>query len=76
MPSSRSPTAGSALARAEATPPDAIVLDVAMPGMDGLAVARRLRSKGVSTPILMLTARDERRRSRRRARLRVPTTTW
>jgi two-component system, OmpR family, response regulator MprA len=39
--------------------PDAIVLDVAMPGMDGLAVARRLRSKGVSVPILMLTARDE-----------------
>ena len=50
---------GAALAQAEATPPDAIVLDVAMPGMDGLAVARRLRSKGVSTPILMLTARDE-----------------
>ncbi len=50
---------GSALAQAEATPPDAIVLDVAMPGMDGLAVARRLRSKGVSTPILMLTARDD-----------------
>jgi two-component system, OmpR family, response regulator MprA len=50
---------GSALARAEAAPPDAIVLDVAMPGMDGLAVARRLRSKGVSIPILMLTARDE-----------------
>jgi len=50
---------GSALARAETTPPDAIVLDVAMPGMDGLAVARRLRSKGVSIPILMLTARDD-----------------
>jgi two-component system response regulator MprA len=50
---------GAALARAETTPPDAIVLDVAMPGMDGLAVARRLRSKGVSIPILMLTARDE-----------------
>jgi two-component system response regulator MprA len=30
-----------------------------MPGMDGLAVARRLRSKGVAIPILMLTARDE-----------------
>ena len=49
---------GSALAHAEAAAPDAIVLDVAMPGMDGLAVARRLRSKGVATPILMLTARD------------------
>ena len=49
---------GSALAHAEAAAPDAIVLDVAMPGMDGLAVARRLRSKGIATPILMLTARD------------------
>jgi two-component system response regulator MprA len=35
-----------------------IVLDVAMPGLDGLAVCRRLRSRGLSTPILMLTARD------------------
>jgi two-component system response regulator MprA len=49
---------GSALARTEAAVPDAIVLDVAMAGIDGLAVARRLRSKGVATPILMLTARD------------------
>jgi two-component system response regulator MprA len=49
---------GSALAEAERTPPDLIVLDVAMPGLDGLAVARRLRSKGLATPILMLTARD------------------
>ena len=49
---------GAALARVEAEAPDAIVLDVAMPGIDGLAVARRLRSQGVETPILMLTARD------------------
>jgi two-component system response regulator MprA len=49
---------GSALAEAERTAPDLIVLDVAMPGVDGLAVARRLRDKGVPTPILMLTARD------------------
>ena len=35
-----------------------IVLDVAMPVLDGLAVCRRLRSKGLPTPILMLTARD------------------
>ena len=49
---------GTALARVEAEAPDAIVLDVAMPGLDGLAVARRLRSRGVATPILMLTARD------------------
>src|SRR5213592_4125219 len=39
--------------------PDAILLDVLMPRVDGLEVARRLRAKGVRTPILMLTARDE-----------------
>ena len=49
---------GGALAEAERTAPDVIVLDVAMPGLDGLTVARRLRSKGLPTPILMLTARD------------------
>jgi two-component system response regulator MprA len=37
---------------------DAIVLDVAMPGLDGLEVCRRLRSAGDRTPVLMLTARD------------------
>jgi two-component system response regulator MprA len=37
---------------------DAIVLDIMLPGLDGLTVARRLRSGGVRTPILMLTARD------------------
>ena len=35
-----------------------IVLDVAMPAIDGLAVCRRLRAQGLPTPILMLTARD------------------
>jgi two-component system, OmpR family, response regulator MprA len=49
---------GSALAEAERAAPDVIVLDVAMPGLDGMSVARRLRSKGNATPILMLTARD------------------
>ena len=39
--------------------PDAIVLDVLMPNVDGLETARRLRSSGNRTPILMLTARDE-----------------
>ena len=38
--------------------PDVIVLDVAMPGIDGLAVTRRLRGKGLLVPILLLTARD------------------
>jgi two-component system, OmpR family, response regulator MprA len=37
---------------------DAIVLDVAMPDVDGLEVCRRLRSAGDRTPVLMLTARD------------------
>jgi two-component system response regulator MprA len=38
--------------------PDAVVLDVAMPGMDGLEACRRLRSAGSLVPVLMLTARD------------------
>lgn len=37
---------------------DAVILDVMMPGMDGVEVARRLRELGFETPILMLTARD------------------
>ena len=49
---------GAALAAVERSVPDALVLDVAMPGMDGLAVTRRLRGKGLALPILLLTARD------------------
>ena len=49
---------GSALAQVERSMPDVIVLDVAMPGLDGLAVTRRLRAKGLHVPILLLTARD------------------
>jgi two-component system response regulator MprA len=49
---------GGALAAAERVAPDLIVLDLAMPGVDGLAVCRRLRARGFPTPILMLTARD------------------
>jgi two-component system copper resistance phosphate regulon response regulator CusR len=37
---------------------DAIVLDVALPRQDGLAVARTVRDRGIRAPILMLTARD------------------
>ena len=39
--------------------PDALVLDVMMPRLDGLEVSRRLRTAGSRLPILMLTARDE-----------------
>ncbi len=38
--------------------PDAIVLDVMMPGVDGIEVCRRIRAAGDRTPILMLTAAD------------------
>jgi two-component system response regulator MprA len=40
------------------TRPDALVLDIMMPRMDGLEVCRRLRASGDRVPILMLTARD------------------
>ena len=39
--------------------PDTIILDVMMPRLDGLEVARRVRARGDTTPILMLTARHE-----------------
>ncbi len=39
--------------------PDAIVLDVMMPHVDGLEACRRLRARGDATPVLMLTARHE-----------------
>jgi two-component system response regulator MprA len=46
-----------ALEIARTEPPDLVVLDVMLPGMDGLEVCRRLR-RGTTAPILMLTARD------------------
>ncbi|MDA0169318.1 response regulator transcription factor [Solirubrobacter taibaiensis] len=47
-----------ALDRLADTRQDAVILDVAMPGVDGLEVCRRLRDAGDRTPVLMLTARD------------------
>ena len=47
-----------ALWRAAAAEYDAVVLDVMLPGPDGFEVCRRLRERGVWTPVLMLTARD------------------
>jgi two-component system, OmpR family, response regulator MprA len=52
------PDGAAALVAVERSVPDVIVLDVAMPGLDGVAVCRRLREKGLATPVLMLTARD------------------
>jgi two-component system, OmpR family, response regulator MprA len=47
-----------ALAEVAAAAPDAVVLDIGLPGIDGLEVSRRLRASGNRVPILMLTARD------------------
>ncbi|HEV3357242.1 MAG TPA: response regulator transcription factor [Pseudonocardiaceae bacterium] len=47
-----------AMEQIEAQRPDALVLDVMMPRLDGLEVCRRLRSTGDDLPILVLTARD------------------
>jgi len=46
------------LAAVERRTPDALVLDIMMPGLDGLDVTRRLRRTGNRVPILLLTARD------------------
>ena len=47
-----------ALARLANSAPDAVVLDIGLPEVDGLEVCRRVRGAGDRTPILMLTARD------------------
>ena len=49
---------GSALRAIQLKAPDAIILDLQLPDVDGLEVCRRIRRAGDPTPILMLTARD------------------
>jgi two-component system, OmpR family, response regulator len=51
-------TGEEALWMARATPYDAIVLDVMLPGRDGMDVCRSLRGSGIWSPIVLLTARD------------------
>ena len=57
-PTDLAATGESALWMATAAPYDVIVLDVMLPGINGFATCRELRSRGVWTPVLMLTARD------------------
>jgi two-component system response regulator MprA len=47
-----------AVRAAHPVPPDAMILDVSMPRLDGLQACRQLRADGVLLPVLMLTARD------------------
>ena len=42
----------------QSAPYDIVLLDIMLPGMDGIAVCRQLRAKGYTMPVLMLTARD------------------
>jgi two-component system, OmpR family, response regulator len=57
-PADLAATGEDALWMARAAPYDAIVLDVMLPGIDGFGACRELRSRGIWTPVLMLTARD------------------
>jgi len=41
-----------------AAPYDVVVMDIMMPGMDGLSLVERMRQKGMTVPVLLLTARD------------------
>lgn len=55
----RTTDGAAALDLVAAVPPDMVILDLMLPGMDGLEVARTLRERGYARPILMLTARAE-----------------
>jgi DNA-binding response OmpR family regulator len=48
-----------ALADVESDPPDLVVLDIMLPGIDGFEVLRRLRTTGYDVPVVVLTAKDE-----------------
>ena len=48
----------SGLALAEKFEPELIILDIMLPQLDGVGVLKRLRERGVKTPVIMLTARD------------------
>ncbi len=48
---------GAAVARWHASEPDVVVLDLSLPGLDGLHVLEAARREGLSTPVLILTAR-------------------
>ncbi|MVU79278.1 response regulator [Nocardia sp. ET3-3] len=47
------------LDKAKTFRPDALIIDVMMPGMDGFGLLRRLRADGIDSPVLFLTARDD-----------------
>ena len=52
------PDGGSGLESLALSPPDAVVLDLGLPDIDGLDVCKRMRAAKDATPVLMLTARD------------------
>ncbi|WP_454860591.1 response regulator transcription factor [Promicromonospora soli] len=59
VPAEHAADGPAALAAAARNPPDAVVLDLMLPGIDGLEVCRRLRAARPDLPVLMLTARGE-----------------
>ena len=61
-PATRCEEAGDAfqaLDRLDAQPPDAVLLDIKMPGMDGLGLLENLRQRGLEIPVVMLTGHGD-----------------